>query len=440
VALGAWGWNWKQTSQSAPVVARIEAGQKYLQAGKGEAAEAEWQQAVKLAPDNVEVWQLLGDYYIRVQNWKAARAALGHVQQLQPDAPNLNGNLAVCAMGLGDTKKVEQYAEAELKRNPDDAAVMEVLVDALAQRRELEKRTKYARRLAQLRPDNPDALLKLALALDDQQMYQEALPLLSKLVQLAPGYAPGYALRGKALVNLNTSEADVKRAEGDLLKALSLDSKDVDSHWWLGKLYLSRKEAAKAIPHFKAVGAMNPAATDHLFELARAYQQQGNSVQAADLRRRYGRMEQINERITMLKSRLANQPDNFENNLQAGLLLLQSNNPLHVERYLKKAQSLRPNDPRAKTALQLLEAQYGKELQSGLKALKQQDYAKVGPAMNRILLLRPRDPRTIAAVRQATATLVGSTQPGSRGSTAGTAAASPPAASGSSSTTGGLRR
>jgi cytochrome c-type biogenesis protein CcmH/NrfG len=70
LALGAWTWNWWQISRNAPVQQRMDAAQQFVLAGNHAAAAREWQEAVKLDPDNIEGWQLLSDYHLKAENWR----------------------------------------------------------------------------------------------------------------------------------------------------------------------------------------------------------------------------------------------------------------------------------------------------------------------------------------------------------------------------------
>jgi tetratricopeptide (TPR) repeat protein len=398
LALGAWGWNWWQISRTAPVRQRMDAAQQFVQAGNGAAAAQKWQEAVKLDPDNVEAWQLLSDYHLKAENWKAAMSALQQLERLQPETRDLYGNLALCATRLGDLNATERYAEAEVQRSPDNAAALQVLIQALTTRGEVEKRTKYARRLLKLQPENPDALAQLTDALTTQGKYSEALPLLNKLVTLAPGYPPAYAMRGEALFNTDPSPKGLAKAQTDLLQALQLNPNDNQSRLFLARVFIRKREAARAIPHLEAIERSPDPGVIYMVELANAYQQLGQMEKAVAARRRFAAMEKVGHEISTLKSRVSNNPNDFNYNLQLGLRLLESSNPLGVEKYLGKARQLRPQDPRVKSALQRLESSYVKQLQSGLRALEKRQYTEVAKHIRQVMLLRPYDPRTKDAV------------------------------------------
>jgi predicted Zn-dependent protease len=170
---------------------------------------------------------------------------------LQPATPDLYGNLALCATRLGDLGATERYAEAEVKRSPNNPAALQALVQTLTTRGEVPKRIEYARRLLKLQPENPDALAQLADGLGIQGSHREALPLLNKLIALAPGFPPGYAMRGDALYNTDPSAKGLAQAQSDLLRAVQLNPNDNQSRLTLARVFLRKREAAKAIPIWK---------------------------------------------------------------------------------------------------------------------------------------------------------------------------------------------
>jgi Flp pilus assembly protein TadD len=166
-----------------------------------------------------------------------------------------------------------------------------------------------------------------------------------------------------------------------------------------------------------------------MVELANAYQQLGQTEKAVTMRRRFAAIEKLGHEISVLKSRVSNNPNDFNNNLQLGLLLLQSDNPQGVEKHLNKARQLRPQDPRVKNALQRLESSYVKQLESGLRAFEKRQYNEAAKHIRQVILLRPLDPRTKTAVTrvvQAVGGNVGVIQQGNEKATPN-ASAPPPA-------------
>lgn len=389
-----WGWNWWRAAQTAPVRAHLEAGRDFLQQGRRQDAAREWRETVRLDANNLEAWQLLGDWYVSEGDWKAGLDAWQHVERLHPDYPALYINLAKCAARLGDWALTERYTEAGLKRQPDDVGAWRVLAQVLEQRGETDKRLRALQRLAQLTPRDPIVLASLAQALIAANRYDEALPILDRWVQVAPNSATAHALRGAALLNVGSAPHGLNQVETDLLKALQIRPNDYTARLNLGQFYIRSGQPAKAISHLEMLGQMRQANPGYLMDLANAYQQTGQTAKALEARRRFAAIEQINYKIAVLKSRVRNDPQNADLNLQIALLLMQSNNPSGVDTYIQRVLRLRPHDARVQAAAQQLEHRYVTTLQAGLAALKRADYPEAGWRISQALLLRPNDPRT----------------------------------------------
>jgi Flp pilus assembly protein TadD len=120
----------------------------------------------------------------------------------------------------------------------------------------------------------------------------------------------------------------------------------------------------------------------------------GNTAAATAMRRRFVAERQLLDDIDALRSRLGNKPDNVEDNLKLGLLLLQSRNPSGADERLETAIRLRPDDTRIKAALQRFETHYNDQLKNGLAALQKRNYTQASQYITRVTLLRPHDPRT----------------------------------------------
>ncbi len=416
-------------TRSSPAERHLEAGAQLLQSGQDLAAEQEWRKAVRLEPDNVEAWELLGDYYQASHNWEAALEAFRQVLRLRPDTPDLQRRLAQCAAQAGDKAATQRHGEAALAQNPGDVVALKILVAAGEAGRRPgergdEKQLEYLQRLIELQPNDLLSVARLADALTIRRRYVEVRPLVERLLQANPSYAPALSMRGEALFNENPSPQGLAQAEADFKRALQLDPRDLVSRRYLGKLYLRKRESAKAVPHLEEMVRARPFDSSHLFELAEAYQQMGNAKKAAALRLRYAALQKESHEIQVLRSRLSVEPDNFNYNLQIGLLLLKSHHPADVGFYLDKAVKLRPADRRAKAALRQLERLYAQHLTAGLGALKSGEHKKADWHLSRAILLRPNDARTRQALQQLHATAnAGLPKPAAGAAAAGAAAA-----------------
>src|SRR5205085_1410800 len=97
-----------------------------------------------------------------------------------------------------------------------------------------------------------------------------------------------------------------------------------------------------------------PNKMDINFELAGALEQAGQAQKAAYFRKRF---ETIRDRMALkngLQKKCAVDPNNFENHLQLGTLLMNEGDYSLARPYLDQAKTLKPDDPRVNKALQQL--------------------------------------------------------------------------------------
>ncbi|HEY0073388.1 MAG TPA: tetratricopeptide repeat protein [Abditibacteriaceae bacterium] len=402
LCVGFWGFNFWQHTRQAPIRRHIQVGQDHLKAGLGAAAEAEWQLALHLDAQNVEAWELLGDYSATTENWHQAQRAFLQLSQLAPQTPRVWSRLAVASAHLNDESATRQAVEKALQQDANDIDALGLQATLLARDEKWEQQLEVLRRLGQLQPDNLKIAAQLADALTAAQKFEEARPLLAKIITGTPDFAPAYAMRAEGHLTANATAQQLNQAESDLRKSLSLGAEQEKARHLLAQLYVRRQQWPQAIIQYQELLNRHQDKTIYSSELASVYQKAGKRRQALAMRQRVALIAQRRDLYDVLKSRLANDPNNFENNLQMGLLLLRSPQPLHTDEYIGKAISLRPHDPRAKAAVRELETLYLKHLEDGLKALRQGNIKKADHEISRIMLLRPRDKRTIEAVQQVT--------------------------------------
>jgi cytochrome c-type biogenesis protein CcmH/NrfG len=341
--------------RTAPARRHIDAGIEYARQGKGIAAQHEWQTAVRLDPNNVMGWDLLGELYLSTGNWASAVGALRRLERLNPDLPRLYTRLALCTLCAGDEPSASHAAEEALRRDPNDESALLIAASALAssgadQQRYLD----YLRRLVKLRPDDHDCLMMLAEALAAGHLYVELRPVLEHSLALQPDSPEAYALRGLYRKDTDPSSRGLADAEADFRHALQRNPSDAFSHYNLGKTYQLMGQGSNAVRELEAAQRLTPDKAAIYFDLASAYDGIGWHAQAAQARLRFETLRQQTARISSLGRRCTVNPEDFELHLELGTLYLQAGDYPRATVYLNQALRLRPNDSRALGALQRL--------------------------------------------------------------------------------------
>jgi len=405
-----------RSREEAPASRHINAGIELMQSKNPAAAEREWREAVRLDPNNVQAWQLLGDYYQAAELWPQAREAFEHVLSVAPDAPGARASLANCALKLNDIGSAQSQAELAVQQNAADVGALKVLAAVAWEKEQDDKQLQLLRRVAELSPQDVKAQEALAEALSESHEYAQARPLLARILQLNAGDALAYRLRATARLDEDATPEGLAAARADLQKALQLDPDDVESHRYLGRVYMRLNQPTLAIEEFKAVGRDRPYASAHFVELAAAYRKAGD-VRAADAwAQRFATVEHFNMRIRDLRDRIARKTAKFDNYLELGRILLKGAQDKGdsfylfqfrykkgqveaADLYLSKALELRPQDAKAQAAVRQLEIVYTRYLQAGLQALQRRDREAAAKDFARLILLRPQDERTLNATR-----------------------------------------
>ncbi len=137
-------------------------------------------------------------------------------------------------------------------------------------------------RVAQLRPDYPDAYTNIGLVDLQWQRYRDAMPALEKALALAPenSVPRARALYYRALVERNAG--DVGAAITDLLKVAALFPRSRDAHRELGFTYYQQHRYAQARAEYETVQSIDPDDLAAHYNLAILYRRLGEKDKAAE--------------------------------------------------------------------------------------------------------------------------------------------------------------
>lgn len=415
LAVGVWSFILWQNARSAPLRQHIDAGSSLLAQGRGAEAESEWRKATEIDSQSTKAWELLGNYYLVTSNWPAAINAFKRVEKLAPDALDLKSRLALVALRSGDFISAEKYSDQVLKTKPDDITALKVAVAVAEQNKNLEKQLSLLQHLAALQPNSPEVLMTQAAALSSQFRYDEALPPLNRLLQIDSDFSDAYALRGEILYKNSPDAAALQRAEADFKKVLQLEAENIEAHRYLGRIYLRQNRPRLAIEEFETIGRGRPYASAHLFELSTAYRKAGEEAKANATLKLFNRIEQLNNRVGELRTRIERNPKAAQLYLQMAQLLLQSltsDEPIYqfyrshyiardvadVNYYLNKARQLQPNNAKLRSLDAQVEREYENHILQGTALLKKGDMERADWHLGRALLLRDNDERTKQAL------------------------------------------
>ena len=418
VALAASGFVLWQSFLS-PTQRHIDEGVQLSQVGRDIEAQSQWKKVVQTEPNNAQAWELLSDSYLSTRDYNAALNALKHVEALRPDTPDLQSRLAVASYQLKRADEAQRYAQAQLKRDPNNIAALQTLATLAAEEPAPLEQLKYLQTLADLQPQNVAVLQALADIRERRNEYDQVLPLAERIVKLAPASSDALLRRGIALYTTNGQPDSMTRAQSDLIASLRLNPGSLEAHRYLARVYLRLNQPRKSIEEFQKLGEGRPYATAHLLEMSNAYRRLGDAKQADKLRAQFIRLKGLNTIWIDLKKQLDRSPDDVAKNVKLGFALTQAvtgedaayqlyryqvaTGKLQAAQfYVDKAAQLQPENPDVRAARARLAAVYDSYAKLLKSALQRGDFVAAKAVLPRLVLLRPSDARTLELGRRVT--------------------------------------
>jgi tetratricopeptide (TPR) repeat protein len=256
-----------------------------------------------------------GDHETAVREYEAFLA-------LRPERSDVRSNLGAALARLGRYQDaVKQYQRA-LKLDDRNAAIRFNLAVAYYKADQITSAAEELARVVALQPDNKNATLLLADCYLQMGEYKKVIHLLTPQAHnedLALAYLLGTALLLDNQVNQGQAYIDKILRRGDSAEARVL----------MGTAHLMTVDYPAALKEFAAAVKLNPKLpTVHAY-YGRALMMTGDTDQA--------KIEFANE--------LANNPNDFEANLQLGILLKKDQDLNGALQYLRRALQVRPQEP-----------------------------------------------------------------------------------------------
>jgi tetratricopeptide (TPR) repeat protein len=221
----------------------------YSAMGDVRGASDEWQQAVRLAPDDLNRYFRLGMLYLKYRTPALAVLVFSHGVERIPTSPLLWMALGISQCLDEELEPAEQSLHKAIALNPRFQDAYLVLGDVLEQEKPHEALELFRRTMAS-DPKLPVAYYyfgRLALQLNEGPI-DETIRILRKAVALDPGFADGHYELGRALEEGNNVNEAITQFE----QCLRLNPKLFKAQYRLAILYKKRGELAKSTTAMKA--------------------------------------------------------------------------------------------------------------------------------------------------------------------------------------------
>jgi tetratricopeptide (TPR) repeat protein len=229
-------------------------GTTFARLGHPRSAVAAFNRATQLRPDYAAAYSNCGQVLARQKRWQEAEAVFRKAVALQPKTATSYIGLARLLARQGDTLAAVDQLETAITVDPCHTDALLTLAEFYFEQSELRSARELTRRILDLEPThvaalNTRGLLSLA---DREPVLAEAS--FRTAIKADPEDAMSRANLGLALF----AQGRPEEAIAALKKAIARDRSNGKPHFYLGKIYLERKEYQKAIDSFQLAAELSP--------------------------------------------------------------------------------------------------------------------------------------------------------------------------------------
>ncbi len=254
-----------------------EQGRLFVKGGLYRQALQQFDRTVTLAPENLPAHLWLGQTYLRLGQTDASMRIVREIKA-QPAAFGLSrSNIFELVMLEASTHLAETNApaavsmiRATLKQYPNDEDTLIAAVQAFMNAGDYTNAVFFADQQIALRPNNGSALLNKGFALLQNGAYAQAIPPLTKVLELKGSVANEIyfsALLNRAICHFKLNDWDASQADYEsIAKAYPTEFR---AHFGLGEIALHRQDTNAAISSFEKYLSNAPAWTSEAQEVAK---------------------------------------------------------------------------------------------------------------------------------------------------------------------------
>ena len=269
----------------------------YEEQGKEQAAEDQWQLALRIDPKSEAALEGL------------SAALLGREQYPQTimllrDAPRserLAVNLSRAFGQLGYLKDAERVLKEAMQAHPDSLDLTKAMTVVLVRMHRNADAIKLVTDTAKAHPNNVDEQIELFRVLVLLSQYEKARPMAAKLLAARPHDSEVLYLSGI----IETEDGNPEQARTHLEEAVKLDPENNNAHYHLGVVEVQLHQWKEAVDHLqKSIELQIPLAEAH-FELAKALRGVGQADRAAEEMKTYQQLKKARESTQAAESAIA---------------------------------------------------------------------------------------------------------------------------------------
>lgn len=277
---------YSQWSTQSAVQHHLNSAYHDIAIGNGPAAEKQWKAALKVAPSDPSVHDLLGEYYLDTHQWQKGADQFRILQKTAPNRPHIDCRLAACLFRLGDQKDAFLQAQAELKRDKMCVTALGIVTTVMTRQSGInqDQLLVYLKRFANLQPNDLLAQHMYAEALANRYFYTELRPELTHILTIDPEDAEAYNLKGYTDLASELQPTGANSAIQDFKTSIRLAPVNGGAYFGLGRAYLHLNQPRPAVIALTTASHLIPHQIRILQTLSRAYLLSGDSAKAETVR------------------------------------------------------------------------------------------------------------------------------------------------------------
>jgi tetratricopeptide (TPR) repeat protein len=259
------------------------------------------EQAVTLAPNEIEGYQRLAEVQLADGNRKGALQTLNRAAKIETNAPSFWTQLGKLYLALiaqpdknpkaEELEKVNTVFHKALALAPEDASVLTSAADYFAASQQIQEAIPLYLRVLELQPNDSNAREKLATGFMLTNQRGKAIEMLQEIIQLHPEKYQPYELLGrvleedaKALAQADKKEeakAEYSKAAASFEQSLLINPAQPDNYVHLGELLLTRlRENDRAVREMQEARRHFPNTPQITYLLAVALREAKHSQEA----------------------------------------------------------------------------------------------------------------------------------------------------------------
>lgn len=209
---------------------------------------AQYEKVVEMAPQDKETWLMLGRLYKLLQNSPASERAFKKVLEIDESNEDALTGLAMVYSDLGDTASASRMLKRVAEKNPSMRTLL-ALASAYEQLRHYDEAAETYRRALELNPDNLDLKRAWAQSLFSAEDYEKAGAAFEELLQAEPNDL----LALLRLSQIHRQKQEFAKAEEYARRASKLDPSNLEVQYNEVSLLEAQGKLAEAIARLKEI-------------------------------------------------------------------------------------------------------------------------------------------------------------------------------------------